>query len=143
MMATQQIWQTKFGGRRAAGGRMLGIALAALVTLLVAGWLTLSVAAPRAAFPAATQPVVGRSALVTGLVFDGTRYTHAPIAVGASAQPVIGRSVTITAPVFDGTTYRTTAIRVAGPSMGAGYRVTALIFDGSVYRSAPVRVSGQ
>jgi hypothetical protein len=50
------------------GGWLIGFALVALVTLLVAGWLTW----PAPVRPAAgSQPVVGRAITVTGLVFDG------------------------------------------------------------------------
>jgi hypothetical protein len=90
----------------------IGIALAALAALLLAVQLTLAVPATRGVVvPAAVQPVVGRSAVVTGLVFDGTRYTSAPIAVAA---PYAGRGYTVTALVSDGTTYRTAPVQVGG-----------------------------
>jgi hypothetical protein len=139
-MTIQQIEQGLVGGRQLV---KIGFALAlAAVVALLTMRLASTAPAPRAAFLAVAQPVIGRSAVVTGLVFDGARYTHAPIAVGAPAQPVIGRSAVVTGLVFDGAAYRSAAIRVAGSSVGAGYTVTAPIFDGAVYRSAPVRVSG-
>jgi hypothetical protein len=49
----------------------------------VAGRLTMPVPAQPAVVPAAEQPSIGRSSVVTGLVLDGTRYTSAPVA----AQP--------------------------------------------------------
>jgi hypothetical protein len=48
---------------------------------------------------------------VTGLVYDGTRYTNAPIAVGA---PKVGRGYAVTALVYDGTTYRAAPVQVGG-----------------------------
>jgi hypothetical protein len=109
-MTTQQIEQTLVGGRQMVGGRMIGIGfvLVALLTLLVAGWLTVPAPAQPAA---ASQPIVGRAITVTGLVFDGTRYVQAPIAVGA---PRAGRGYAVTALVFDGTTYRSAPVQVGG-----------------------------
>ena len=86
---------------------LIGFALMALLTLLVAGWLTV----PAPAQPMAAQPVVGRAITVTGLVFDGTRYVHAPIAVGA---PRVGRGYAVSALVYDGTTYRSAPVQVGG-----------------------------
>ena len=57
------------------------------------------------------QPIVGRAITVTGLVFDGTRYVNAPIAVGA---PRAGQGYAVTALVFDGTTYRSAPVQVGG-----------------------------
>ena len=140
-MTTQQIEQTVVDGRRMVGGRMIGIgfALVALLTLLVAGWLTV----PAPEQPMAAQPVVGHAITVTGLVFDGTRYVHAPIAVGANVdQPVVGRAITVMGLVFDGTRYMQAPIAIGAPRAGRGYAVTALVFDGTTYRSAPIQVGG-
>jgi hypothetical protein len=136
-MTTQQLEQTRVGGRRIVGGWLIGFAL---VALLVAGWLTW----PAPARPAdASQPVVGRAITVTGLVFDGTRYVSAPIAVGATMeQPIVGRAITVTGLVFDGTRYVNAPIAVGAPRTGQGYVVTTLVFDGTTYRSAPVQVGG-
>ena len=137
-MTMQQLDQTVVGGRRMVGGWIIGFALVALVTLVV-GWLTM----PAPARPAAAQPVVGRAVTVTGLVFDGTRYTNAPIAIGANVdQPIVGRAITVTGLVFDGTRYRSAPIAVGVPRAGRGYAVTALVYDGTTYRNAPVRVGG-
>ena len=106
-MTTQQIEHAMVGGRRTVGGWILGFALVALVTLLVAGWLTASAPVQ----PMVAQPVVGRAITVMGLVFDGTRYISAPIAVGA---PRAGQGYAVTALVFDGTTYRSAPVRVGG-----------------------------
>ena len=93
-MTTQQIEQTLVGGRRMVGGWMIGFALVALLMLLMVGWLTGPASARQAA--AASQPVVGRAVTVTGLVFDGTRYISALIAIGASVdQPIAGRAITV------------------------------------------------
>jgi hypothetical protein len=139
-MTTQRIDQTVVGGRRMVGGWILGFALVALVTLLVAGWLTVPAPAQK---PAASQPVVGRAITVTGLVFDGTRYVQAPIAVGATVdQPIVGRAITVTGLVFDGTRYMQAPIAIGAPRAGRGYAVTALVFDGTTYRSAPIQVGG-
>ena len=104
-MTTQQLEQTTVGGRRMVGGWMIGFALVALVTLLAAGWLTI----PAPTGPAVSQPVVGRASTITGLVFDGTRYVNAPIAIGASHA---GRGYTVTALVYDGTSYRSAPVQV-------------------------------
>ena len=139
-MTTQQIAQTLISGRRTVGGWMLGFALVALLALLVAGWLAGPASLPQAALP---QPVVGRAITVTGLVFDGTRYVSAPIALGASLdQPIVGRAITVTGPVFDGTRYVNAPIAIGASRAGHGYAVTALVFDGTTYRSAPVQVGG-
>ena len=106
-MTTQRLEQTAVGGRRMVAGWMMGLALVALVTLLIAGWLTVSAPAQ----PMAAQPVVGRAITVTGLVFDGTRYVNAPIAVGA---PRTGQGYAVTALVYDGTTYRSAPVQVGG-----------------------------
>jgi hypothetical protein len=110
-MTTQQLERTAVGGRRMVDGWLIRFALVALVTLLVAGWLTMPVPAQTAA---ASQPVVGGAITVTGLVFDGTRYVNAPIAIGA---PRAGHGYAVTALVYDGTTYR---------SAGSGRRVLRL-----------------
>lgn len=79
-MTTQQLERTTVSRRRMVGSWLIGFALLALVTLLVAGWLTM----PAPVRPAASaQPVVGRAITVTGLAFDGMRYVQAPIAIGA------------------------------------------------------------
>jgi len=136
IMATQQLEQTAIGGRRMVSGWMIGLALAVLATLLVAGWLTMPTPARQAA-----QPAVGSAITVTGLMFDGTRYVNAPIAVGAVRdQPIIGRATTITGLLFDGTRYVNAPIAVGASRAGRGYVVTALVFDGMTYRSAPVTV---
>jgi hypothetical protein len=139
-MTTQRLEQTAVGGRRMVAGWMMGLALVALVTLLIAGWLTVSAPAQ----PMAAQPVVGRAITVTGLVFDGARYVNAPISLGATmAQPVVGRAITVTGLVFDGTRYVNAPIAVGAPRTGQGYAVTALVYDGTTYRSAPVQVGGR
>ena len=105
-MTTQQLEQTTVGGRRMVGGWLIGFALVSLVTLLVAGWLTVPAPAQQVAM---AQPVVGRAITVTGLVFDGTRYVNAPIAVGALRA---GHGYAVTALVDDGTTYRSAPVQV-------------------------------
>ena len=105
-MTTQQLEQTTVGGRLKVGGWLIGFALLALLTLLVTGWLAGPASVPQAAVP---QPVVGHAITVTGLVFDGTRYVHAPITIGASRA---GRGYAVTALVFDGTTYRSAPVQV-------------------------------
>jgi hypothetical protein len=118
---------------------ILGFALVALVTLLVAGWLT----GPAPARQVAAQPVVGRAITVTGLRFDGTRYMHAPIAVGTPLeQSIVGRAITVTGLRFDGTRYMHAPIAVGAARAGGGYAVTALVDDGTTYRSAPVQIGG-
>ncbi|HEU5100839.1 MAG TPA: hypothetical protein VFU22_17540, partial [Roseiflexaceae bacterium] len=95
-MTTQQIAQILVGGRRMVG---LGI-IFALLAILAAARLNL----PALPAPVAVQPVVGQAMTVTGLVFDGTTYRSAPIAVGTRLeQPVVGRAMTVTGLVFDGT----------------------------------------
>jgi hypothetical protein len=122
------------------GGRVIGFALVALLTLLLAGRLTMPVPAPA---HQAAQPVVGRAITVTGLVFDGARYTSAPISVGATMeQPIVGRASTVTGLVFDGARYVSAPIAVGKPRAERSYTVTALIYDGTTYRSAPVQVGG-
>jgi hypothetical protein len=141
MMATQQIEQVMVGGRRMIG---IGIALVGLLALLLAARLTLPAPASQAVFPAAAQPAVGRSSVVTGLVFDGTRYISAPIAIGAQLeQPVVGRAITVMGLVFDGTRYMNAPIAVGAPRAERGYAVTALVYDGATYRGAPVQVRGR
>jgi len=138
-MTTQRLEQTTVGGRRMMSGWMIGLALVALVTLLVVGRLYASTPA----LSAATQPVVGRAITVTGLVFDGTRYVNVPISVGATMeQPIVGRAITVTGLVFDGTRYVNMPIAVGAMRAGQGYAVTALVSDGTTYRSAPVLVGG-
>jgi len=140
-MTTQQLERTTVGGRRMVGGWIIGFALLALVTLLVAGWLTWPAPAQQAA---SAQPIVGRAITVTGLVFDGTRYVNMPIAVGATMeQPVVGRAITVTGPVFDGTRYVNMPISVGAMRAGQGYAVTALVYDGTAYRSTSVQVGGR
>ena len=107
-MTTQQLEQTTVGGRRMVGGWMIGFALVALLTLLVAGWLTWLAPAQQVA---TAQPVVGRAITVTGLVFDGTRYVSAPIAIGALRA---GQGYAVTALVYDGTTYRSAPVQLGG-----------------------------
>jgi hypothetical protein len=142
-MATQQIEQMVVGGRRKIGIGM-GIALMALVALMVAGRLAMPMPAQPTGVSAAEQPSIGRSSVVTGLVFDGTRYTTAPIAVGAKGeQPAIGSAMTVIGLVFNGTRYTSAPIAVAAPSAGRGYAVTAMVFDGMTYRTAPVQVGGR
>ena len=64
------------------------------------------------------QPPLGRSVVVTGLVFDGQRYTSAPIAVGATRdQPVVGRAMTVTGLKFDGMTYHSVPVPVLGNTL--------------------------
>jgi hypothetical protein len=139
-MTTQQLEQTMVGGRRMVGSWMIGFTLVALVTLLVAGWMIAPAPVQQAA---AAQPIVGRAITVTGLVFDGTRYVNAPIAVGATVeQPIVGRAMTVTGLVFDGTRYVHMPIDLGGPRAGQSYGVTALIYDGTTYRSAPVQIGG-
>ena len=139
-MTTQQLERTTVGGRRMVGGWMIGLALVALLTLLVAGWLTVSAPARQAT----AQPIVGSTMTVTGMVFDGTRYVNAPITIGANVdQPVVGRAITVTGLVFDGTRYVHAPINVGAPRAGQGYAVTALVDDGTTYRSAPVQVGGR
>jgi hypothetical protein len=108
-MATQQIEQMRVGRRRMIGTRM-GIALVALVALMVAAWLTLPVST-QPGISALEQPSIGRNSVVTGLVFDGTRYTSAPIAV---AVPSAGHGYAVTILVFDGMTYRSVPAHVGG-----------------------------
>jgi len=127
--------------RRIIGGWLIGFALVALATLLVAGWLTVSVPLRPAAV---SQPVVGRAITVTGPVFDGTRYVNAPIAIRANVdQRVVGRAITVTGLVFDGTRYVNAPIAVGASRAGRGYAVTALVYDGTAYHSAPVQVGGR
>jgi hypothetical protein len=140
MMTTQQIERTAVGGRRMVGGWIIGCAL---VTLLLAGWLTMPLPVRPAPVPAAEQPIVGHSTVVTGLVFDGTRYMHAPIAVGTPLeQSIVGRAITVTGLRFDGTRYVHAPIAIGAARAGGGYAVTALVDDGTTYRSAPVQIGG-
>jgi len=137
-MTTQQLEQTTVGGRRMVGGWLIGFALVSLVILLVTGWLTWPAPAQQVAM---AQPVVGRAITVTGLVFDDTRYVHAPIAIGANLdQPIVGRTISVTGLVFDGKGSGTGPIAIGTPRAGQGYAVTALVYDGTTYRSAPVQV---
>ena len=139
-MTTQPIEQTVVGGLRMVGKWIIGFALVALLALLMAGWLARPVLVPQAAV---SQPVVGHAITVMGLVFDGTRYVQAPIAVGANGdQPIVGRAITVMGLVFDGTRYVQAPIAVGAPRAGRGYAVTALVFDGTTYRSAPIQVGG-
>jgi hypothetical protein len=140
-MTTQQLEQTTVGGRRMVGRWSIGIALVALTTLLVAGWLTMPAPARQVA---AAQPAVGSAITVTGLMFDGARYVNMPISVGATMdQPIVGRAITVTGLMFDGARYVHAPIAVAAPRAGQGYAVTALVDDGTTYRSAPVQVGGR
>ena len=87
---------------------MIGFALVALVTLLVAGWLTCRARCRHSGCGATGR---GPRDHGEGLVFDGTRYVNAPIAVGA---PRAGQGYAVTALVFDGTTYRSAPVQVGG-----------------------------
>ena len=107
-MTTQQLEPTMVGSRRIVGGWLIGFALVALATVLVAGWLTVSVPLRPAAV---SQPVMDRAITVTRPVFDGTRYVNAPIAVGASRG---GRGYAVTALVYDGTAFRSAPVQVGG-----------------------------
>ena len=137
-MATRSLTQPMIATRRTL---VLALTLATLAALLLAARIMASTSS-HTALPAQSQPVIGRSLVVTGSVFDGTRYVQAPIALGAHLeQPVVGLGVVVTAPVFDGQAYRTMAVHVAG-TRADSYTVTAPVFDGRVYRSAPVQVGG-
>jgi hypothetical protein len=96
--------------------RMAGwIGLAAGILLIAAVLVASRIAGPLASFGVAQSkaepPTVGRSVTVTGLVYDGTRYTNAPIAVGA---PKVGRGYAVTGLVYDGTSYRAVPVQVGG-----------------------------
>ena len=140
-MTTQQLERMTVSRRQMVGSWIIGFALVALVILLVAGWLTM----PAPVRPAAAaQPVVGRAITVTGLIFDGTRYVHAPITSGTNVeQPSVGRATTVTGLAFDGTRYVHAPVAVGASRAGSGYAVTALVYDGTIYRSAPVQVGGR
>jgi hypothetical protein len=136
-MQAQHIPQQAISGRRMYGGWALGLIAVALLGLLIAGRMLFTTSAVT---PQEHQPVVGQHTVVSGLVFDGTRYTSAPIAVGASALPVIGRHTTVTGLVFDGTRYTSAPIAVGAEDTQGSYSVTGLVFDGTRYISAPVQV---
>jgi hypothetical protein len=108
-MQAQHIAQQAIGGRRMFGVWTLGIIAVALLGLFIAGRMLFTASAVD---PQGYQPAVGQHTVVSGLVFDGTRYTSAPIAVGASALPVIGRHTTVTGLVFDGTRYTSAPVQV-------------------------------
>jgi hypothetical protein len=114
-MITKQTTLTQ-SNRRASGVArrqwryVIGVGLAAGALLMTLALFVSQAGVPAApAAPSAEQPVVGRSAVVTGLVFDGVHYISALIAPGA---PRAGRDYTVTALVYDGTTYRTAPVRV-------------------------------
>ena len=94
------------------------------------------------------QPPLGRSVVVTGLVFDGQRYTSAPIAVGATRdQPVVGRAMTVTGLKFDGITYHSAPVAVRGttglPASSSVQGWPGGTLMGSAYdgQARPVRVA--
>lgn len=117
----------------------LGIAALLLVAVALIVGILVRPAAP-VAIPQA-QPVIGQSVVVTGQVWDGTRYVSVPIAVGAArVQPVIGRSVVVTAQVWDGTRYVSAPIAIGAPRIGGGYAVTAPVWDGTTYRNMAVEI---
>jgi hypothetical protein len=100
--------------------------------------------APLAVAAKEEQPVVGHGAVVTGLVYDGTRYLNAPISAGALAdQPTVGRAMTVTGLIYDGTHYLNAPLDVGALEIGRDYAVTALVYDGTTYRTAPVQISGR
>src|SRR5688572_12872987 len=117
-MITEQTTLTARNQRTGGAGglkwRVAGrIGLASGILLIAAVLVASRIAGPLSSFGVAQSkeepPTVGRSVTVTGLVYDGTRYTNAPIAVGA---PKVGRGYAVTALVYDGTAYRAAPVQV-------------------------------
>jgi hypothetical protein len=141
-MATQQIEQARVSRQLTIGNGLVLAGLTLALLVVIALLLQRSVPAQPAVATLA-QPVVGRSIIVTGLVFDGTRYRSVPVAIATGAeQPVVGHAVTITGAIFDGMRYRNKPITIGALRAESGYSVTAYVWDGARYRTAPAQASG-
>lgn len=87
-----------------------------------------------------SQAAVGQHTIVTGMIFDGTSYRSAPVAVAAGVPPTIGQHTIVTAMIFDGTTYRSAPITIGEPNAIYPNGAPMRHLTGSVYEPSQVEV---